>query len=169
MNCPTCQTSTLITTEYESVEIDVCKTCHGVWLDENEVGAIVKNRTLKFSDEDIKNTIKSTFAGVTSSEQEKEARACPKCQKKLNVINYSYDSGIIIDICPDHHGLWLDNHELEKIQHFREYWKDNVDENLESLTKMVEKVNENPAPKGFHSLLFNLSVEVSEIMKKIKK
>jgi Zn-finger nucleic acid-binding protein len=35
-------------------------------------------------------------------------------------INYDYSSGIILDRCPEGHGLWLDGGELEKVQITRE-------------------------------------------------
>jgi Zn-finger nucleic acid-binding protein len=36
--------------------------------------------------------------------------------------NYNYSSGIIIDSCPNGHGVWLDNLELEKVQANGEHW-----------------------------------------------
>lgn len=38
MKCPACQT-TLITSERMGLEIDVCPTCRGVWLDPGELEA----------------------------------------------------------------------------------------------------------------------------------
>jgi len=166
MKCPSCHTETMIKKDYESVEIDLCRSCLGVWLDEGELQSIVSDRTLKFSPEHIRKTLQQTFAGIPKAEREKEKRPCPKCHKELNPLNYSYDSGIIIDTCSAGHGIWLDKNELEKIQHFREYWQDNTQENQSSLTKLIENVDKKSSKqdKQYTSLLFSIAVEASELL-----
>lgn len=171
MNCPHCKQASFITTEYESVEIDQCKVCHGIWLDENEISEIVNNRIVDFAQKDIKTTIKLSFSGLPKTEQQ-EARSCPKCDAHLNPINYSTDSGVIIDVCPNDHGVWLDHFELEHIQQYREYWQDNVYKNGEQLIELLEN-EESKATKiipqeKFHSLLFSLSMEVASLLFKKK-
>lgn len=44
MHCPKCGQE-LATEHYGSVEIDVCPSCRGVWLDANELETIVANET----------------------------------------------------------------------------------------------------------------------------
>ena len=39
----------------------------------------------------------------------------------MQTINYDYSSGIILDRCPQGHGLWLDAGELEQVQIVREH------------------------------------------------
>jgi Zn-finger nucleic acid-binding protein len=39
-------------------------------------------------------------------------------------VNYAGDTGIIIDRCTSCRGIWLDEHELEKIQMVIEGWDD---------------------------------------------
>ena len=36
-------------------------------------------------------------------------------------MNYSYDSGVVINVCADH-GVWLDKGELERIEAYRDHW-----------------------------------------------
>ncbi|NDC23341.1 MAG: hypothetical protein EB078_06810 [Proteobacteria bacterium] len=38
----------------------------------------------------------------------------------MNALNYAYQSGVVIDTCPNGHGVWLDSGELEKVQIFKE-------------------------------------------------
>ncbi len=42
-------------------------------------------------------------------------KSCPKCHKKLRRFNYSYDSNVILDKCPDCGGIWADKGEVEQV------------------------------------------------------
>lgn len=41
MNCPSCK-ETLLMTERQSIEIDYCPKCRGVWLDKGELDKIIE-------------------------------------------------------------------------------------------------------------------------------
>jgi uncharacterized protein len=41
MKCPVCKTPDLLMTERQSVEIDYCPSCRGVWLDRGELDKLV--------------------------------------------------------------------------------------------------------------------------------
>ena len=41
MNCPACQSVTLVMTERQGIEIDYCPQCRGVWLDRGELDKII--------------------------------------------------------------------------------------------------------------------------------
>lgn len=41
MNCPTCGTNDLYRAERAGVEIDICATCGGVWLDRGELDTLL--------------------------------------------------------------------------------------------------------------------------------
>lgn len=49
MNCPHCN-SKLVITERQSIEIDYCPDCRGVWLDRGELDKIIE-RTAKASEQ----------------------------------------------------------------------------------------------------------------------
>ncbi len=51
MKCPVCQTTDLLITTREGVEIDYCPQCRGVWLDRGELDKII-DRTLAERDDD---------------------------------------------------------------------------------------------------------------------
>lgn len=40
INCPKCD-GKLVETDYENIKMDVCNSCHGVWLDAGELAQIV--------------------------------------------------------------------------------------------------------------------------------
>ncbi len=44
MHCPKCGQQ-LVTEKCDSVEVDVCPSCKGVWLDAGELGTIVESRS----------------------------------------------------------------------------------------------------------------------------
>lgn len=42
MKCPTCADVSLVMTERQSVEIDYCPQCRGVWLDRGELDKLIE-------------------------------------------------------------------------------------------------------------------------------
>ena len=48
MHCPKCGHE-LVTEQHDSVEVDLCPSCRGVWLDVNELEAIVANESGLFN------------------------------------------------------------------------------------------------------------------------
>lgn len=157
MKCPSCKKKTFITTDYEGVEIDLCKSCHGIWLDKNEIGQIVEKTLVKFKASDIKSTVYNAFSGIPKAELEKESRSCPKCSAPMQIINYVGDSGIILDRCPNDHGVWLDQFELEQVQQYREYWSQNKEKSSEYFNDLIKDVSGEPSEKSSKAFFFELS------------
>lgn len=138
MNCARCGNKSKLQPEfYEGVELDRCPGCKGVWLDDKELVKILTNKEETFSKELIDQTLKAAFEGIT--EQEKKTKEhCPKCATEMHPVNYNYSSGIVIDRCPNSHGVWLDFSELEKVQAHGEHWaKEKTTKQLE-WTRLVE-------------------------------
>lgn len=111
---------TLAQENYEGVTIDVCPHCSGVWLDAGELQALEENQ-------------KSDFRGVTQSAldtiraaedmaraRSEEPRSCVSCNAGLTPKEYAYASQVIIDECPNGHGIWLDKGELNRLEMFFE-------------------------------------------------
>ena len=121
MKCPRCNED-LQAEVYEGIEIDRCSGCKGSWLDEGELTGLITAREEQFSTELIQETLATACTGVPQDERRSVER-CPRCQKAMRAINYDYSSGIIIDRCPDGHGLWMNGSELEKVQIHREHWE----------------------------------------------
>ena len=42
MQCPVCPDTTLVMTNRESIEIDYCPKCRGVWLDRGELDKVIE-------------------------------------------------------------------------------------------------------------------------------
>ncbi|CAB3762534.1 hypothetical protein GQ57_11375 [Burkholderia sp. MSh2] len=45
MKCPVCKTPDLLMAERQSIEIDYCPTCRGVWLDRGELDKLIAGET----------------------------------------------------------------------------------------------------------------------------
>lgn len=142
MNCPHC-VNPLETSAYERVTLDRCAKCKGVWLDEGEIVTVVEVREASFSPDVVREAIARAFAGIPPSVVAgAKVVGCPKCGEEMRLLNYGYDSGVIIDRCMAAHGVWLDAGELEKVQAFREHWAKDAPKHRENWIKLLEDVRE---------------------------
>ena len=101
MECPKCA-GAMNTQNIESVDIDVCSKCSGVWFDQDELRK-AKDQTdpyLNWMDFEIwKHEDRFKFS-------QRDVK-CPKCKIGMVVVEYE-DTGIDIDYCPQCRGAWLD-------------------------------------------------------------
>jgi Zn-finger nucleic acid-binding protein len=107
MNCPNCRFA-LVNSNYKGVNLDSCKKCGGVWFDRDEL-RIAKDRTdadMRWLDFDP-----FSFKNIKHLASDKK---CPKCQINMHQCVYE-KSRVLIDICPNCQGVWLDIGELDKI------------------------------------------------------
>jgi uncharacterized protein len=124
MNCPVCNEN-LKTVNYENQEVDICLKCGGMWFDEGVLPKVVDG--LLFKNEIDFQTVKEAYRKnkVVGIDKNKELqRKCPRCNVDMNLINYFYDSNIIIDGCPSCNGIWTDEGEVQAIA---KYMKGNPD------------------------------------------
>lgn len=96
----------MIVLEYESVEVDYCLSCQGVWLDAGEI-------ELLFGDaaacEQFLNSGDPSVAGA------EKPRRCPICRKKMDKAVTGGDKPVVYDRCAQGDGLWFDEGELAAI------------------------------------------------------
>lgn len=104
--------------------IDVCERCFGVWLDDGELQQLVGEYGLKFRLEDsavqraeqLLQSCRPTADRVPEHESHRAAAMhCPYCQSICFPTIYGFESGIVINRCPEGHGVFLDPNELEAI------------------------------------------------------
>ena len=139
MNCPNCQTH-LQTIEYEGISIETCEKCNGEWLDNDELGKVVRLRELKFNPEERRAIAESTsITGVVLKDVDRDL-ACPKCGGSTDAVNYGGDTGIVIDRCTSCRGIWLGGGELEKIQMVVEGWEDALSDDLKKYGPKLRNV-----------------------------
>ncbi len=141
MNCPRCA-SVLRGVNYEGTPIDTCDSCHGEWLDKAEILRINKAREVVFSEEDKLKVAGAQKGVVKVLAQEQKALTCPRCgNTRMKTYNYAYDSGVIVDQCPQCDGLWLDEGELEAIQIIMEAWEARDPELHKRFNPILESVS----------------------------
>lgn len=146
MKCPVCE-SQLKPVDYEGVEIDVCETCGGEFLDADELGHIVRVREQVFSD-DVREvlSLREPIFGVPVEER-RRSLCCPKCHTDMRTINYSTDSGVYVDRCEGCGGFWLDADELEHVQILSEHWVDEAPEVARKMAGQLEQARLDAASK----------------------
>jgi len=114
MKCPGCG-SNLHEIKRGKVAVDICIRCGGTWFDGGELAAY-----LSLVDYDkVKDAPPTIGQPVPVSLRPEARRPCPRCDVPMRKMNYAFDSGIILDKCPDCAGVWADKGELRRIASFR--------------------------------------------------
>jgi Zn-finger nucleic acid-binding protein len=109
MICPVCKYDMIIV-EYQNIELDYCNSCKGVWFDSGELELLLKSQGLEES--------KTFFNGIFNSPEAASAekkRNCPICSHKMKKTTVDGQPEILIDVCPDKHGLWFDGGEVAQL------------------------------------------------------
>jgi len=123
MKCPVDNT-TLIEQEYErTIKVDGCESCGGLWLEQWELKAIQANKGKNYQQElqQWPNLVEKSY--LQALEKQRPLLDCPKCSEEGNKIKmdrreHGYCSQIMIDICHDCQGIWLDKGEIEALEIF---------------------------------------------------
>lgn len=108
MKCPKCNKN-LEGIKINSVKVDRCKNCGGLWFDKDKLKIVRDHRdeNLSWLDFDLwKDRNKLTTSGKSID--------CPRDGKPLFKIKYN-GTGVMVDVCLNCRGIWLDKNELDKI------------------------------------------------------
>ncbi len=105
MRCPSCG-EFLIAIEIESVEIDHCTACGGIWLDSGKLELLLEGATNR-------NALMASLATHTGTTE--EDRRCPICSKKLDKVVCGEGDKVMLDVCRRNDGLWFDRGELHDV------------------------------------------------------
>jgi Zn-finger nucleic acid-binding protein len=104
MKCPRDNVE-LATENYRGIEVEHCLTCHGRWLDYEEL-------------DELEATVPSTeaqrAATIEYARHESEIN-CPVCGKQMIAFDYRAYS-LELDTCEEKHGFWLDAGEEGRIR-----------------------------------------------------
>jgi len=111
--CPICA-STLQPASHESVAVLRC--AHGLFIEPDALRGAVHDRSSDRSIEDEKHAEAGTAsASADALVADEGPRACPACSEVMEKRIYAVQSGVRMDVC-EHHGIWLDAGELERIE-----------------------------------------------------
>ncbi len=115
LECPRCEIQ-LSNMKFEDLDqgitfsqmlVDKCESCGGVWFDKGELEQV---------DEIVDITLVEIRKIPNSREQNKPLN-CPKCKTRvMDKIHNERDKKVIMDVCSNCKGIWLDAGELEAIQ-----------------------------------------------------
>ena len=125
MDCPRCVAPLQEQTYEGDVRVDRCASCGGMWLNRGELEAIQETREHDYSD------ALSEIGGVARAYELARQKAlpgiaCPRCRRPLVAREYGYCSQILIDVCPDCEGVWLDGGEMRALEQFFERLRPDV-------------------------------------------
>ncbi|HNP97186.1 MAG TPA: zf-TFIIB domain-containing protein [Cyclobacteriaceae bacterium] len=120
MNCPVDQSPLSRKIYEDAIEIDLCDTCGGVWLDKGELEKIQDIRVNDYSDE-LKMIPDYVGKSILLAKSKSASPVhCPVCSQVLERREYGYGSQVMIDSCVKGHGVWLDKGELKDLELFYE-------------------------------------------------
>ncbi len=137
MKCPKCNEDLLEEINVNDVKVDYCKSCGGLWFDRDELRIVRDHRdeNLSWLDFDLwENENKLVVSGKSVD--------CPRDGKPLFKIKYQ-NTDVMIDVCLECRGVWLDKDELNKI-----------------ISALKEKVNSETIPQ----YLRDLGGEIKELI-----
>jgi|ERR1051326_4575715 Zn-finger nucleic acid-binding protein len=111
--CPRCDKALFIL-EYEGIAVDFCHHCRGLWLDAGELELLLKHSGAAPQDRLL------TFQQEQGSPSKGERMLCPRCDRRMVEVPVQGEDGkqVMIDRCPQGHGLWFDQSELQQLLSF---------------------------------------------------
>ena len=134
MICPVCKKDMFVV-EYTQIELDYCYSCKGVWFDAGELELLLESGGLK----DARQTLGDVMRLPEAHSSEKKRR-CPICAKNMKKVFIGGETGVMIDACIHHDGLWFDGGEvaaLIKIVSERSTVKKETESEIMSFLKAV--------------------------------
>jgi hypothetical protein len=107
--CPTCGQNLCVYSIF-SIDFEGCPKCKGIWLIKDELRKLknkVDGGSMRWLNDEI-GDMEKTSALATN-------RSCVKCKTTKMVSVIFGKSSIVVDWCPQCHGVWLDKGEFEAI------------------------------------------------------
>lgn len=106
MNCPRCETNTLISFAIENVTVDRCSNCAGVWFDAEELSQLLNEE---------ERQVTQLLKGVMSGQSNRKIAQCPRDRSQLMRAYSAIDHTVVLDFCGECRGVWLDVGEFKKL------------------------------------------------------
>jgi Zn-finger nucleic acid-binding protein len=106
MNCPKCKTEALVSFIFEAVTVDRCSKCAGVWFDPEELSQLLSEEA-QYIAQLMKGSVRDQADGTKGH--------CPRDASELIRVYSSIDRSVILDVCGECRGVWLDGGEFKKL------------------------------------------------------
>ena len=107
--CPACGHNLYVYSIY-SMDFEGCPKCKGIWLIKDELRKLknkVNDGSLRWLNDEIADMDKTSARPAN--------RSCVKCKTSQMVAVMFGKSSVLIDFCPQCHGIWLDRGEFDAI------------------------------------------------------
>jgi Zn-finger nucleic acid-binding protein len=139
VKCPRCSQD-MDSVDIGEIRLDVCTSCRGIWFDADELGRVVSMDAMTLSALPFYGDLQ---AAADDSAWEHPPAFCPRCSSALTAERLDKDLSVIVDLCPNEHGFWLDQGELHRIKEFlvdATHVEEEVEDmDPEKITRMMEK------------------------------
>jgi len=119
MDCPKC-VGVLEKQKLVGIEVDECYMCEGIWFDAGELEDVIKRDSENFDYIDVG---REQFDGKEFEELAQQLNekvgSCPRCGDGTLLLKSEYNGKkgpVIVDICPNGHGVWLDGGEILQLR-----------------------------------------------------
>ena len=137
MKCATCH-DPMIVVEHEHVELDYCPNDGAVWFDSGEIELLLETMELESTGLEALH-----LAGEAVSKEKKHK--CPACDRRMKKVALGHQPVIIIDACPEGHGLWFDSGEVRELIAHLAAKQTGDDDSQERVISFLGEVFEIPA------------------------
>jgi membrane associated rhomboid family serine protease len=104
--CPRCGAA-LAVTPLEAPSCLTCRLCEGRWLSPEDVAPWLRARAAASSAPPAPLAAGRVIIHSGSLEAPRSGRPCPSCLEPLELFNYGYDSGVVLERCAYGHGVWI--------------------------------------------------------------
>lgn len=106
MQCPKCKTEPLSSTTIQEIDVDRCETCGGVWFDDAELVPLLHTE---------RNFLSALRGGSDKDGRNTQHGNCPRDTTALLRVYSARNRSVVLDACPQCHGVWLDGGEFEAL------------------------------------------------------
>jgi len=106
MNCPKCESAALARFAIDDVTVDRCTACAGVWFDVEELSQLLSEQAQQ---------IAQLLKGRTSEQADGKKGPCPREGSELMRVYSAIDRSVVLDVCGECRGVWLDGGEFDKL------------------------------------------------------
>ena len=105
MNCPKCEQA-LSAKEVRGIEVDQCPSCRGIWFDDSELETILEHS---------RSDLRPLRSGREEDTLNRQSGKCPRDGQSMMRVCSAKKSEVVLDVCPECSGIWLDVGELDKL------------------------------------------------------
>jgi Zn-finger nucleic acid-binding protein len=106
MKCSKCKTEPLAAYTIEGVTVDRCAACDGVWFDAEELSQLLSEEA---------RHVAQLLKGSVSTQADGKKAYCPRDASIMMRVYSSIDHSVILDVCGECRGVWLDGGEFDKL------------------------------------------------------